>query len=1142
MEIEFIQNLEKYCIGLQSTKNNERETSEQSILALMKTPQPYQLCFSLLAKSSLAIAHFYALLMIRDSAIREWAALDSQTKMVIIETLFQYIENMNTMQFLNYSTKGQSFNTLGVIIKRGWLDTEKFEIGNGKGQMELNQLVMDRVYQYIDSGSPDRIELSIKIIGSLIIEFSSSSKAAHIQLSWEFHQKCLITFQNLHLQPLFRKVLELLQQFKDHIQNVPSRLNDQSFLQILYNTVKVFTDILDWRFLESGSSVLAYLTSFSGGRTNLKPTIEWSSLFTISSGGGSSSGSSIVGSPIVSLVFGLYQLIEKVEKIPNLLRHAMSQLCGLQGPIIKDQTIRNQYLSEILTYTTKLIEKAITTRNWNEMEDISNIIYKFCNTYKFSGIACLSNNIVIPFLQYTTQFVLSSLNLMKIWAKHGEEELEEEFENDCFDILLRSFVAFISDAEMLINRKRVDQLENFKEQYLVLKQCASQIYQNYIQSRLELSEIEINKSKDELEPSSKSSGIGGAEDEIDEDKKKYDEQLRSIAYIGRLNPGQSLELLKNEINRIINLLRERVSDPVLFESLHWLFIFAGHLIFDAENKSPSAIPNAIEDYTFEQCKLTPPSQPDGVIELCNAVFRFHMEYENPLLNNGKVDSISPLVSQTSLWFTSGWSLVYLLPSSVFNVQISPKIKDTYGSEQPVLSITDYFINKILLNLKCWSGDLDVLKATSNLLNSFTTNKELCKYLIRSPNWTRLFFLEGISQQLPPSVYGQLFKAFSRVVFSFPVSTRKEYFIQLVKTLVEQMDGVLGRSDFTKISQEAKIKENIYILLEKLNGIVSVSESEYVDDEDDCLFLTLDLFTKYATSLIAMIPLYDHCNDIVLLILRLFSNLTKHQLEYLNQDRARSILSLVIQLFNSVVTTSSHKKSLDSKEYYHRVRMMVKILTNIITFGDQRNNCPTIISETIFHGINIITPCLSNNDLLLYPKLARNYFMITTFLFGSDSIQVKNVPVINTIYSLIEAGILHHDLEIVKACFECVGCLTKNLENSKEKSGGIVDPHYQSVLIQFIGSVINFLLLQDFNVDELLSVASETLFSLMYSSPDGYRSKVIELITRQDPSIQSRVIQQFETLTIVGTDRKSKDLFMKNLQTFLVNVKSLINKK
>ncbi|KAM9999276.1 hypothetical protein ACTFIZ_002836 [Dictyostelium cf. discoideum] len=1133
MEIEFIQNLEKYCLGLQSNNSNERETSEQSILSLMKTPQPYKLCFNLLSKSNLTIAHFYGLLMIRDSAIREWAALDSQSKIMIIETLFQYIENMNSMKFLNYATKGQTFNTLGVIIKRGWLDNEKYDIG--KGQMELNQLVMDRVYQYIDSGLPDRIEISIKIIGSLIIEFSSSSKAAHIQLSWEFHQKCLITFQNLHLQPIFRKVLELLQQFKEAIQQVPSRLTDQSFLQILYTSVKVFTDILDWRFLESGSSVLAYITSFSGGRTNLKPTIEWISLFSPTSAGGIS--------PVVSLVFGLYDLVEKVEKIPNLLRHTMSQLCGLQGPIIKDQKIKNQYLSEILTFTTKLIEKSITTRNWNEMEDISNIIYKFCNTYKFSGIACLSNQLVIPFLQYTTQFVLSSLNLMKIWAKHGEEELEEEFENDCFDILLRSFVSLISDAEMLINRKRVDQLENFKDQYQVLKQCTSQIYQNYIQSRLELSEIEINKSNEELEPTSKTraGGIGSAEDEIDEDKKKYDEQLRSVAYIGRLNPGQSLELLKNEINRVINSLKERLSDPILFESLHWLLIFAGHLIFDAENKTPSAIPNAIEDYTFEQCKLTSPSQVDGVIDLCNAVFRFHMEYENPLLNNGKVDSISPLVSQTSLWFTSGWSLVYLLPSSVFNVQISPKIIEAYGTEQPLLSITDYFINKILLNLKCWSGDLDVLKATSNLLNSFTLNKELCKYLIRSPNWSRLFFLEGISS-LPPSVYGQIFKAFSRVVFSFPLSTRREYFIQLVKTLVEQMDGVLGRPDFTKISQEAKIKENIYILLEKLNGIVSVSESEYVDDEDDCLFLTLDLFTKYATSLIAMIPLYDHCNDIVLLILRLFSNFTKNQLEYLNQDRARSIFPLTIQLFNSVATTSSHKKTLDSKEYYHRVRMMVKILTNIITFGDQRNNCPTIISETIFHAINIITPCLSNNDLLLYPKLARNYFMITSFLFGADNIQVKNIPVINTIYSLIEAGILHHDLEIVKSSFECIGCLTKSLENSKEKSGGLVDPHYQSVLIQFIGSVINFLLLQDFNVDELLSVASETLFSLMCSSPDGYRSKVIELITRQDPSIQSRVVQQFETLTIIGTDRKSKDLFMKNLQNFLVNVKSLINKK
>ncbi|EGC37512.1 hypothetical protein DICPUDRAFT_149906 [Dictyostelium purpureum] len=1122
MEIEFINKLEKACLDLTSQKNEQRKNGEESISMLMKTPQPYSLCFNLLAKSTSTFAHFYSLLMIRDSAVREWAALESSLKIFIIETLFQYIENQKSMNFLNYATKNQSFNTLGVVCKRGWLDTDKFN-----GNQELNQIIMEKVYQYLDSSinsfSPDTIDLSIRIVSSLIIEFSSGSKAAHIQLSWEFHQKCLLTFQNLHLQPAFRKIMELLHKFQNHIQQQQSLLNDKNFTSLLHMTIKCFTDILDWRFLESGSPTLAYITSFSTVQPNLKPTMEWAQLFTQSP------------FPVLTLIFSLYRQLENLEKVPSLLRHCMNQCCGLTGIVIRDAGVKDQYLKELLGYLTPMIQKAITTRNWREMEDVSNIIYKFCNAYKFSSLLVLPNELVLPFLRYTTEFVFSSLTLMKIWAKHGEEELEEEFENDCFSILLKAFVALISDADIIVSRRKSSTFENFTEQFTCLKQCTAQIYQTYVQSRLELSEIELNKDSDQLEPSAVQ------ENEIDEDKHKYEEQLKSVAYIGRLNPGQSMDLLKNEINKRISLLKERISDPVIFEHLHWLFIFSGHLLFDSENKTLSAIPNAIEDYTF-QLSSENPNAPDSVVELSNAVFRFGLEYENPLLKNNQADKVSPLVSQTSLWFLSGWSLVYLLPSKSLNVRVSPKILEAYGSEQSVSGIADYLVDKVLFNLKCWSGDIDVLKATSVLLNCLCSNKDFCKFLVKTNNWPKLFYLEGLQEgQLTPSVYGQLYQAFNKVVFSFSDDNKKQYYMELVKTMVEQFDSVLGRPDFTKISQDARVKENIYILLEKLNGIVSVSESLFVEDVENSLFLTLDLFTKYANALIAMIPLYDHCNDVVLLILRLFSNLTKNQLEFLTEPRAKQIYPFIIQLFNSVSSTSSHKKSLDSKEYYSRIKMMVKILFNIITFNDQSNNCPNLIAETTFYGINIITPCLTNNDLLLFPKLARNYFIITTFLFGSESIQVKDIPQINTIYSLIEAGILHHDLEIVKGCFECIVSLTKNLETTHEKTGAI-DQHYHQVIIQFIGSVINFLLLQDFNVDDLLASASETLFALMCSSPDGYRSKVIDLITRQDSSIQNRVAQQFETLTITGKDRKSKEAFNKRLQQFLVNVKPLISKK
>jgi len=1109
MEEEFIKNLEKYCVDVQSINKNERDVAEKSIVELTKLQKPYSLCFSLLQRSKSNLAHFYTLLLMRDSSIREWAALESSLKIAIVDGLCEYMVFMYSSDFVAQGTKGQAFNTLAVIVKRGWMDEDQYS-GNNK----LDTLIMDRVYKMLDSGHPGQLEIAIRLVQALVIEFSGSSKSCNIQLTWDYHQKCMLSFQNLHLQPLFRKILALLGQFKQLLQSDPQCRNVKT-LSTLNLTLNIFVNILDWKFIDPNRPNFSII--FSTANPPLKPTSDWAPLFISKP------------SPILELVFGLYPLISHLERIPSLLRSSMVQLCNLGDTVLSDQTSKNNYVSSIITYLHPLLEKAIVTKNWTEMEDISNIINKFCYNFKFVTLAQLPNETVVPFLTNVARFIFNSMELMKITIEHGEDDLEDEIEADCFDILLKAWVSLVSDADEKSQRKRAYLPENFGTQFAALKECTGQIFKQYIQTRLELSKKELSKF-DTLEE----------ENEISEDKKKYQEQLTSIAYIGRFNPGTSMEILRDEIKRCVASLKERVSDPVLFESLHWLIIFAGNLLFDPEEKTVSAIPTLIENYSFDQYQKDN-NCIDSIVELSNAVFSFSMEYENPLLNHNGIANISPLVSQTSLWFAAGWSLVYLRPSSSLNANLSPALLKAYHQDDSVMGICNYFLYKVLLNLKSWTGDIDVLKNTCLLLLNLCHNRDLSKFLIKSEHWTKLFFLQDGLANLPAKIQSLLFEAFTKVIFS--LDDRQSYFMQLTQPLMEQMDAILSRADFKTVSQTPQVKESIYLFLEKLNGITKVSET--LNNEDQTLYLAPQLVIKYSQSLIGLLPIYDHYQDIIHLILSLYFNLTKHQLEFLNENVANETFKVILNLFTEVATilSTSKKNAMEYKDYYNRVKRLVKILYNITSFVDSQGNCSNLISQVIFRGLCIITPLLTNKDLLQYPKLSRQFFGIITFLFTSPFVEVKDLPVniSNILYTLIEGGINHHDMEIVKGCFECITCLTDNLERIKTKHNTI-DPHYQGVIIQYMGSVINFLLLSDFNVDELLVPASTTLFALMLSNIDGYRAKVIDLITRQDSSIQNRVAQQFETLVINGTDRKAKDAFLKSLQTFLVNVKPLLKKK
>ncbi|EFA79761.1 exportin 4 [Heterostelium album PN500] len=840
--------------------------------------------------------------------------------------------------------------------------------------------------------------------------------------------------------------------------------------------------IREWATLDAGAK-------WSITERLMKPPIEWAP-------------SLIENTVVFDLVFELYPLVKTHKDISHVLRNIMICLCCLNGEIMEGSETTKLYMCNIIDRVAPLLASAIqqqqqqqqqlTNTNWSEIEDLSQLVRFFCSNFQFQSFLLIPIEKSRTFFENLTKYIIASMEYLKLTVNSDDIDLEDELENEFFFVLIKAWVGLLADIENVQNKSKKSKhiLNNEYFTYLVgiIKVCSEQIYSNYIKTRIELSILELTNDKNQS---------SNDDNEIDQDKNKYNDQLKVISYLGRINPGISMDLLTKEINKTVDQLINS-GDARAFETLHWLILLAGNLLFDSEVVL-NGIPNKLETYTYDQSQAG--AAKDLVVELSNAVFRYCLDFElKAMLHYKSVEQFSPLIAETCTWFLDGWSLVYLYPTLDLNINISPKLMEAFGPP-----------------------------------------KQILPQLIGSPHWKEMLSLPAEFLRLNPKIQAKIFSSFTRVVYSAEDPSEKQHrFIQLTQSITNPLDTVFQRADFKNIAQNPEVRETLFTLLHRLNGIVSIPEEVNTYEDEVPLHLAFDLFHKYANAFVSLIPLYIHYPDTVNLILTLFSQFTKFQLETVDEERSKKIFPILVELFNTISNvsqTNTSKVNLENKEQYNRIKMQLRIINNIILFNDVQNNYPKLIVQAVLHGICVTIPCITNNGLLEYTKLSNTFFSIIHFLFSSDTIDLSAFPpnIFNTLLSLIEYGIAHHDTEIANHSLNSILALAKNIQGMLESSIQ-VDISFTT---QLVGSMINFLLLHDFNMDELLYNASNAFIELVILNTDGFKSKVNQLIQHQEAWLHPRLTNSFTQL-LNSIEQYKKDKNNENREGYLNNIKKFIS--
>ncbi|PWZ52067.1 Phosphoenolpyruvate carboxylase 1 [Zea mays] len=250
-----------------------------------------------------------------------------------------------------------------------------------------------------------------------------------------------------------------------------------------------------------------------------------------------------------------------------------------------------------------------------------------------------------------------------------------------------------------------------------------------------------------------------------------------------------------------------------------------------------------------------------------------------------------------------------------------------------------------------------------------------------------------------------------------------------------------------------------------------------------------------------------------------------------------------------------------------------------------------IAEVIYIGLDIVTPLISL-DLLKYPKLSRDYFVLISHLLelypekvahlnsdaftriiGSLDFGLRNqacaLPLSAfTLFILchklffwlapVSLGINMQDSDVVERCLAAVNALASY--NFKERLGGrgrlnsqLMESEgsngklQESISSHFLRLLLQILLFEDFR-SELAGYAADALLPLLFCEQELYQRLVHELLDKQqNPTVKSRLATAFHNLTSSNNlssslDRPNRQRFRKNLLSFMADVSGFMQIK
>uniref|UniRef100_A0A3B5YVF2 Exportin-4 n=1 Tax=Triticum aestivum TaxID=4565 RepID=A0A3B5YVF2_WHEAT len=1126
--------IEQACSLIQVHMNPAE--AEKVLSSLHSSLMPYQACRFILETSLMPNARFQAAGAIGDAAIREWGILTDDNKRSLILYCLNYV--MEHAGSPDGYVQSKVSAVAARLLKRGWLEFPDQEKGAIFFEVEQSIRGMH---------GPNRQFAGINFLETLVSEFSPST-ASSMGLPKEFHDQCQLSLEVKFLKDFYCWAQAAVFNTADEILNSNVTIPEEKACSA---ALRLMLQILSWSFkptlehenldarIKSGlRSDAINLRKFE--RSLVKPGSLWTDI--------------LISSAHTTWVLNFYTTLRQKYSYDTLwgdspiavsCRQLIVQLCSLAGAVFPNDNgdAQIEHFMHILSAVILWIEPpnviAESIRNGGSESEFIDGCHVLLSVASLTS-SSLFDNLLKSIRQYGTINLLSALTSEAVKSVLDNQNEEETWGSDALDILLETWNVILGEA-------CADKSPMSADGAL----AASNLFKIIVESHLKAAADSAFEDSDDAEYFHVSVS-------------KRDEQLALYALIARAAADTTIPFLEQLFSERFARLSQRdvENDPTrTLEELYWLLLITSHVLTDSGEGETLLIPEALQAGFTNVVEVAQ----HPVVTLSWSIINFSRQCLDPGIR-GRY--FSPRLMEAVIWFLARWVATYLVPLDVsreidsvgrHGSQHSRKLLNSFAwdNNQGEL-VLDFVVLMSMVALTTYQGEIELQTLTcQKLLASVVRRKHTCAYVVQ----LLLLLLTTPSQR---SLAETLACAASCI-------KDPEASVQYLRDLMGPVTGCLvenaSRSDLKSVAHQPDVIYMVCCLLERLRGAARATQPR----TQKVLF---EMGHTVMNSLLTLLEVYKNQSEVIYMILKFVVDFIDGQAVFLDGKETSVLMSFclrLLQIYSShnigkvMLSLSSTLRSESQSEKYKDLRALLRLLTNICSkdlvgfLSDSNIEGSPDIAEVIYVGLDIVTPLISL-DLLKYPKLSRDYFVLMSHLLEvyPEKVAHLNRDAFGRITGSLEFGLRSQDGDVVERCLTAVNALASyhfkerlggrgGLGSQVMESDGSNGKLQESISSHFLRLLLQLLLFEDFRM-ELAGSAADALLPLLFCEQELYQRLVHELLEKeQNPTVKSRLALAFHNLTSSNNlsstlDRPNRQKFRKNLRVFLGEVSGFMQIK
>uniref|UniRef100_A0A1Y1LNF7 Exportin-4 n=1 Tax=Photinus pyralis TaxID=7054 RepID=A0A1Y1LNF7_PHOPY len=489
MNMDIIRQLEAAASVIMAPPNiitaEQRRSAENVFLTFRKTKLPYDICRQILEHSQVDYVLFEAAEILKSALIREWVFLRESDTISLRQYLIQYVSHRVNLPFY---VQERLLQVIAIMVKRG--SVEDF------GQ-ERTAILTD-IENLIISGDHAKKIMGCNLIMNIMQEYASTIKSTDVGLPWEVHFKAKKQFEVTDLRKIFKFCVQLLSEI------IKNEAFDENSIKLMEHLLLITAAALTWGFISPmlpRRLIGVYESVYESDQSpSLRLGIGWKEV--------------MLAPQLLPLMFEIYWKVRDYEVLLHHTLICLVQLASLNGGVLTNDDARLQYLSLYLDNFQKILRMINANFKEKEVLGISNIVKKI-QLFFGKDLSKLPQTLQDLYLNDITQITCCFAEGAKL---EEAQSADDKYYVEAFDNMLEAWTSVFQDYS------------NGNDN---IYQSATRIFNSYLQCHLAPPEGSRMQEKDNEE----------IEDNEDNDRIKFKDQLQIIGMFGRMVPLHCLPIL-----------------------------------------------------------------------------------------------------------------------------------------------------------------------------------------------------------------------------------------------------------------------------------------------------------------------------------------------------------------------------------------------------------------------------------------------------------------------------------------------------------------------------------------------------------------------------------------------------------------------